>query len=520
MFINASELDKAVKQVSAIANLDKNKPGVLFDILDNYVKVYYSTRQSAIEVTIDAVVDESDYKGKAIFDFNQLIKTLESCRSSGNIVVDNIEIKLVLNTPENGTATFTVNKYMKMANNPDGEMTLLSSNKYDAGWVPAEKAPLKSKVLAVKPCNDMYLEADAYSISVAELNGMIRRVTSGDARVIYMSNKFNGMFAPNTNNLIYAMCNETLGSTAQLSTASLKAISTALGYVDNSYRAIEVAQDIKSKIESITDKNADIDSIANDIADSMSNTELNLNVFGELEEAESAEESKPKAVSTNSTEIDTEVTVLFNTLLSDSGKQFAYLIFTPDHRCGIFMAAADKVNTHMTEISRYLGIKYNTFNFTIVTEILNDTLKSVNNLNASNDISISFMKKESGEIVAEIKAEDSGASVKNKYSLVCTSFNSLQQVEPGQVIMTIHPDKKALLNITKNNKNSYTALDAFISDNGNITIRIGFVSDEKAVEATQSYMQEHSIEGRKLTVEEKLEIRDKYLETCYYMATK
>lgn len=511
MFVSSKDLTRAMKQISAVANMDKKKPGILFDIRDNELEIYYATRLSAISVTIDAVVGKDEFHGKAIFDYNQLADLSEAFVASGRIVLRSIEINFTINPDGRGTAHFIVNKQMKTIG-ADGEevYTTMSLNTYDAGFTTEDKATMLSKILTTRPCEDMFLEAGAYSLSVAEFNSLVRRASTGDARVIYMLPSHNGVFAMNTNNLLYTRSEESIEQAANMSTVSMKAISSALSYIDKSYL-----------LEDIEDINEKVSSVASNIK-----TDTELDVFGSQGTEESdmtnnladALEAVKSATNDSSNVVDEDVSINFNTLNADNGKAIAYLIYTDDKRFGVYMAAVDKVAAHGAEISRYLAPKYDTFNFTVNTDILVDTLKSVVNMQASDEAEIEFYK-EGTSINAKINVVDTGKSINNNYNIVCSSFNTRNEVADGTIVK-VKFNKKQILSIVKNNKNDYTAFDIFVTESGKMLVRVGFINNNLAAEVSTKYAEENGIQPNELSVDDKLTIRGNYLETCYYMATK
>lgn len=447
MFINSKDISGALSRIAAIASLDKQQPGILFDIKDDCVDVYYNSVQKAIINTIPAVVSDEDIKGKVVFDYKKLTETINYCIGSGKIIVDNIEFKLSKNPDGTGTATIYVIKKMEMDNGQgENESIVVSTNSYDLSWWDAEHLSLKQKILNNPACDNMFNDDNSFIWDSSEICRVLTDTCTGDAKVVYMSPKYNGAFAVNTNSNVYVRAKSNVDRVIQLQSSAVKAIVSVL----SGYDADEVH---------------------------------------------------------------------INTINSADGNLFACLFFTSDNKLSIYMGAAALSKPNLVTMARYTGYDYKSYQANIYTDAIKDTLKSAVNLNASPDGTITFVRNEEGTIDAVITAVDTGKSTSNTYRIKCRTFNTLKELpEIDETILKVNVDLRLLSDIISNNRSSVTGLDITDTDNG-IFLRISFLDLEKATEAREVYKKEHEIDG-KLSIEDKLNLRDDYISTCYYVTVK
>lgn len=239
MFINSDELNKAVDHISLVASMDKAQPGILFDIMDDSIEVYYNTQQKAIKKTISAVVEPDETHGKVIFDYKRFIDTISTCKSSGDIKVGDIELTLATNANMtsaggSGIATLRVVKTMEMATGPDTvEDKVVSTTSHELSWWLPNDLSTKQKILTQPACDDMFKEVDAESWDKDELCKSFADVSTGDAKVVYVTSKYEGMFAANTNSLVYVKTKTAPGRVMQLQTSCVKALIGIFNSIDS-----------------------------------------------------------------------------------------------------------------------------------------------------------------------------------------------------------------------------------------------------------------------------------------------
>lgn len=450
MFIDATKLSQALTRITAIASMDKTQPGILFDIGLDTIEIYYNTQSKAIKSKVPVILEDGDITGKVIFDYKRLTDTINSCKTSGNIKVENIEFKLTKNLTGVGTAIVRVVKMVDTvvineSGEPSTESMVVCTNNYELSWWNVEQISVKQKILIQPVCEDMFGEAGATLWSKDELCRVLNASITDDAKIIYMSPKYNGAFAINTNSTVYVKSNAEVNKIIQLASNSVKAITNVLATV-------------------------------------------------------SSED------------------VMLNTIDSEDGKLFACIIFTPDKEVSVYMGAAAISQTHLVSMARYSGFDYKSFQANVMTEVIKDVLKTAVNLSASTKGKIEFVRNEDGNVEAVIKAVDTGASVSNNYKVRCASFYTTEENETSDKLLSVDVDLKLLLDIINNSRMEYTGLDMSFFES-NIMLRVGFINLEKAVEARDAYKHTHEIEGE-LTVEDKMSVRDSYIDTCYYVVVK
>lgn len=232
MFVDAEKLCNAVGMVQNLASLDKSQPGVLFDIHDDSLDVYYNTRDKAILVTVPASIESDEIRGKVVFNYKRLTDTLNYCKPSGKVGVDSLEMKF--ERAANGTGGICkVNVVKSMAFLTEGGTNNLevSRNTYELSWWDTEHLGIAQKILSNPACDDMFNEVDADLWERSELIRVLNASTCGDGRTVYMSRKYNGIFNVNTNSITLVRIHKDLEKVTQMSSTFAKALSSILSSV-------------------------------------------------------------------------------------------------------------------------------------------------------------------------------------------------------------------------------------------------------------------------------------------------
>lgn len=233
MFISAEHIIKAMSFVGSLASLDKNQPGIAFDIGNDSIVVNYNTNDKAIVYTIPASIGEDDIKGKVIFDYQRLIDTLNAAKPSGMIKTNDIEIKLSNKPDGSGIANIRIVKVID--NSSDGEETtsrVVSANNHQLSWWSENNATIKQKVLTKPICENLFDEENAETWDKDDLLGTLNSVNNGDAKVVYMYPSIGGAFESNTNSLVYAKSKHSPEKQIVLNTAIIPSLSTIFSDTD------------------------------------------------------------------------------------------------------------------------------------------------------------------------------------------------------------------------------------------------------------------------------------------------
>lgn len=217
--------------------------------------------------------------------------------------------------------------------------------------------------------------------------------------------------------------------------------------------------------------------------------------------------------------------MMVNTIEND-GKLFACIFFTPEHKTAVYTKAGTRVQTHGVRMQQNQKIAYRDLQASFMSDVLKDILKSAVSLNSAVNGVIKFVPSDDG-VNMVITAENSGASVNNTYNVACTSFNSNIEVdENSDHIMKFTVNLKQFYDEISRNKCNYTALDFFCGPDRTY-MRIGFFDIEEAARVREQVItkkhNEMSEAGEAvdltLTSDEKMDMRDNYIETFIYIVT-
>lgn len=208
--------------------------------------------------------------------------------------------------------------------------------------------------------------------------------------------------------------------------------------------------------------------------------------------------------------------LLMNTIEVD-GTTKACLFFLEDESLSVYLAVAATVNANIQSVKRFTSYPYTYFHLDIMTEPMKDMVKAASILNggAKGKIGVYYDEVE-GTYKIKCTAENSGKSISNEYSVDCSLKTTLSGVElnPKDTVgFTV--DLNQFLSIINMCKTDNMCIDIARLNDENLALRIGFLEMETARAALQEFKAEHE-EGYKLTVEDKMNLRDKYLVTSFY----
>lgn len=93
MKVNIEDFTSAVNQISDLATA-KMMPGVLLDIKDRSIKVCYTDSNTITLLTeIPAIVTDEDPRGQIAFEYEPLIRIINSCKAPGKLKMDDLSIE-------------------------------------------------------------------------------------------------------------------------------------------------------------------------------------------------------------------------------------------------------------------------------------------------------------------------------------------------------------------------------------------------------------------------------------------
>lgn len=93
MKVNIEDFTSAVNQISDLATA-KMMPGVLLDIKDRSIKVCYTDSNTITLLTeIPAIITDEDPRGQIAFEYEPLIRIINSCKAPGKLKMDDLSIE-------------------------------------------------------------------------------------------------------------------------------------------------------------------------------------------------------------------------------------------------------------------------------------------------------------------------------------------------------------------------------------------------------------------------------------------
>ena len=209
---------------------------------------------------------------------------------------------------------------------------------------------------------------------------------------------------------------------------------------------------------------------------------------------------------------------------SDDGKPFGIIAFTEgsekdgEGRTSVYMSICDKSGPHLKGIQRFHGFDYKNYQVTLRTNMLMSCIKSAISVDkASATYRMDFIKNTDDDTVeCVISATNTGSSTDNTYKMTCDGFNAGAEDAPSDgKLFSLNVPIEILSSIVSKNKNPFTGFDVQSGETDKSYVRIGFLDLDAAAQAKAAYMAEHEVEV--MSVMDKMEIRNDYINTCYYM---
>ena len=231
MLINLSKFTGALEKVTAFASMERNPPGVLLDIQEDYINVCYSDGRKSIIETVDAVVEDGDRKEKIVVDYNRLVDVISACQPSGRIQTDDIEI--IFNNDKENTLNIKVEKKVSIGDDEDdSEQMTVSVFEQTLGWVPAN-ANRKVAIISRMDYDSIFKEEDTDSWDIADFRKILDKTTNEQGRVVYVSPSSKIAFVSNMAFMSCVPIESGYTYPMIFPTAIAKALNEVLGKVGN-----------------------------------------------------------------------------------------------------------------------------------------------------------------------------------------------------------------------------------------------------------------------------------------------
>lgn len=458
MYIESAVLANSISKIVAIASIDKSNPGILFDISDDGVEVYYNSGQKGCLDIIDnshVEFEDNDIRGKVVFDYKKLVDILDSCSASKDLKVNNVRFQFTSNP---NVCTISADKYMTMvvASDDETEETVdrkVSSYSMDIAWFTTEQLTTKQKILTTKLCDDMFNDDNSTVFDVATLKSILSEMTSGDAQIIYMTRKFNGFFASNTNHVVTIPYENDVNNDMVVPSASLKALVSALSYFSTE------------------------DIYVSSVIDEKTNNLVACLFFNESKTS-SIYLTACKVSNTNLTRVKRFLDFEYNShKVTMMTSVFANILQTVAKNSSVDAITIDFIKRHTED--------------------------------------------EEDAISAEIKVSNTLTSSKNRYTFDVLSYwpsENLDDVESDKIFgVTI--SLKVLDEIIKKCKTSIISIEIGIMDDVTL-LKIGFLDLGMFSDKLDSYMADRGMAPEDLTETDKANVRSMCITTSYYLSLK
>lgn len=299
MILKLKEVSTALSQITAFTSMDKQVPGVLFDITDNGVDICYTNTTKSLVRHVSSEIEDTDVTGKILFDFRALSSIINACTPVGNIITDTIRFIF----GENNIIKVVAEKKIRMVDNkkkpeqeedveeiegadeaeekkPEFVEKIASTVEQSIAYVlPEDKlnqgmsALVRERYELLKHFDESeldekfpFIEGDIRPLSttewettrdewdVAVLRDHLNRLSVENSKVIYVSSKNKRSFVQNSSDSISMPFEGDIKYTLVIPTMLAKAVSDVLGKLDAKKVSIHMID--KSRIVFSTEDNS------------------------------------------------------------------------------------------------------------------------------------------------------------------------------------------------------------------------------------------------------------------------
>jgi len=231
MRVNIKNLTSAMAKVTAFASLGSNAPGVMLDIAkeQGILKVCFSDGRRAVIESMGVGIEDGDFEGLAVFDYDKLRDLLSVCQPSGGIVTDDLDVKI----NSDGTVQVKVEKKFVTGEGENKNTKTCSIIKKSMNWVKPD-ASIKTSVLYRTDYNSIFDAEDSDEWNVGEFKGILNVLISEKGKVIYISPSSKKAFVRNTAFASKVMFNSECSHSVAMNTVAATAVYEILGKLDDS----------------------------------------------------------------------------------------------------------------------------------------------------------------------------------------------------------------------------------------------------------------------------------------------
>lgn len=437
MILQVKDITGALNKISEIVKGDKNVPGVMLNITDNLVDVCYNDGHKAFIEKINALTDDTDFKGKIVLPFENFVRAIANCQPSGSIKVNDIAISFL----PNNMMKIKAERYIESSDGENSTTSKVGTKTMDIQYIDvANTQDQKARLLDRMNYETIFeIDGNADTWDKNTLISIFNTVSAEKGRSVYMSPKVQKIYVVNT---AY-----TCAVPAPLKEVTQEDKDALMGELAETGEQA-LFEEKAAKLAHIMTGSACIATNISSIVASVLNK-----------------------TSVKDEEADDSVVYLHN-------KDGYICICNHDNSVGLYFEQAKPSKVHIGSFERYAGFDYTKYNITVLREVLVDCIKSAVNSSKNEKTSFTFRTTEDGNRAIVIVAQNSGASVSDTYDVVidkleCAGGND----DLDSKVITI--SLKSFAEMLGQLKSDFIAIDISEDVSGQICMRLAEVDIEK-----------------------------------------
>lgn len=194
MIVKLSEFTKAVAKIQAMASGEKTVPGIMLDISDDGVKVCYSDSRKALIEKIDAVVEDTDIRGKIVLDYGRVVSAITICQPSGRLSIEDLQF---IFEPDGKVTLYADKLLLVSSENGEDEYIKVSTFEQLLTWTEAGSS-MRTAMLSRENYDSIFQPAGGYDEwDAEELKDILLKTSGEKGKQIYVSPKQGQAFVCN-----------------------------------------------------------------------------------------------------------------------------------------------------------------------------------------------------------------------------------------------------------------------------------------------------------------------------------
>lgn len=184
MIVDIKQITGALAKVSAFASGEKNVPGVLLDIKEDYLNVCYSDGRKSVIEKIDVELSEDEEPKQIVLNYQRLVDIINVCQPTGRIHTDRVEFII-----EGSIVKIRVEKKILQRESnevEDEEYKTFSVFEQSISWVEAN-ANLKVALLTRMDYSKIFEAEEEDAWDIADFRATLTKTSTEKNKVTYVS---------------------------------------------------------------------------------------------------------------------------------------------------------------------------------------------------------------------------------------------------------------------------------------------------------------------------------------------